>query len=646
MGAVYRVHQVMLGKDFALKVLDLHQRSDVTVRRFQQEARTASQLQHPNLVEVHDFGVFGDDQPYLVMDLVEGQTLAETLKKSGTLAVDYVVALCIQVCFGLMYAHDKGVVHRDIKPGNIMLLHADRAATEGSIKIVDFGIAKITQSEDGEIQALTKTGEIFGSPVYMSPEQCKGMPVDRRSDIYSLGCVVYECLTGTPPFVGDSAMATMLKRLSEEPATLKEASFGREFPAQLEAIVRKMLEVDPQNRYQDLGVVIKDLMALQRPEHLIPVSLAVNERANRRHPIDKKFVALLAFIFVATSFSTATFDRYFVFPSIIAAKSKEEVDWWERLEKNRRKEDKKYLAGADAAEDSIDIGISNFPRLETKIESSGAKSQILFFPLDCGLINIDGSPPKRAHGKFLLSPNSRIMLGFKHSIDPEGLLNNITELNFEAINYSGNPFVTDKTIEILAKIKRLSTITMRGCDIHSLKPLYESTTLVGLQLEGTKVQTPEILKLKALSRFLSFTVGPLKDPAPLFKFLAKKNTLVNFSYKGARADNDYPGAGLEPDAVAALSKITALKAVSLDACPKFNDDSLVQILSLRNLHALVIRDCGVTAKSIPTFRKFPNLELLHITVAGWSDAEKRALLQLPFKVEFKESKLQSINLNQ
>ncbi len=158
MGSVYRVQQVFLGKEFALKVLDLHKQTDVTVRRFQQEARTASQLQHPNLIEVHDFGMLDEVQPYLVMDLVEGQTLSDWLKKSGALPVDYVVSLCIQICFGLLYAHEKGVVHRDIKPGNIMLLHADRCVTEGSVKIVDFGIAKLTQSEDGEIQALTRNG--------------------------------------------------------------------------------------------------------------------------------------------------------------------------------------------------------------------------------------------------------------------------------------------------------------------------------------------------------------------------------------------------------------------------------------------------------------------------------------------------------
>ncbi len=224
----------------------------------------AASLKHPNLVEVHDFGVTEEHHPYLLMDLVDGQSLAQLLKKQGTLSVVRTVSLSVQVAFGLLYAHENKVVHRDIKPGNIMLLHADEITTEGSIRIVDFGIAKLVQSDEGQIQELTKTGEIFGSPLYMSPEQCKGDTVDARSDIYSLGCVMFECLTGSPPFWGDSAMSTMLKRLSEEPPTLKEGSLGKEFPSLMEKIVRRCLEVDPDNRYQTMKDLIQDLTLLQR----------------------------------------------------------------------------------------------------------------------------------------------------------------------------------------------------------------------------------------------------------------------------------------------------------------------------------------------------------------------------------------------
>lgn len=315
MGAVYRAQQVLLGKDFALKVLDLHNPSDTTVRRFHQEARTTAQLQHPNLVEVRDFGVLGVNTPYLVMDLVEGETLSQTLKKCGALTVDYALALGVQVAFGLMYAHDKGVVHRDIKPANIMLLHPDKVPAEGTIKILDFGIAKLTQSEGGEIQSLTQTGEVFGSPLYMSPEQCKGTSVDRRADIYSLGCVLFECLTGSPPFYGDTAMATMLKRLSEDPPTLREGSLGREFSPELERVIRKMLAVNPDDRYQEMGSLIKDLMALQKPENNISISAPKLKARLPKLKVDREQVLLMLGIAIMASIGTAIIDRFILFPA-------------------------------------------------------------------------------------------------------------------------------------------------------------------------------------------------------------------------------------------------------------------------------------------------------------------------------------------
>jgi serine/threonine protein kinase len=317
MGSVYRVQQIFLGKDCALKVLDLHNQTDVSVRRFQQEARTTAQLRHPNLVEVHDFGVFGDSQPYLVMDIIEGPTLAQVLKRSGRLHVDFVISLAVQLSSGLVYAHSKGVVHRDIKPGNIIVLNPDaERVTEGSVKILDFGIAKIVQSEDGEIQELTKAGEIFGSPIYMSPEQCKGTAIDRRSDIYSLGCVIFECLTGSPPFLADSAMSTMVKRLTQEPVSLKEGSLGLEFSPALESIVRKMLAVEADQRYQDLTDLIEDLKRLEHiDEKSPPAPLVIAETEAKLGLISAKEVWLIAVTALVCCGLTASFDR-FVLPAL------------------------------------------------------------------------------------------------------------------------------------------------------------------------------------------------------------------------------------------------------------------------------------------------------------------------------------------
>jgi len=266
MATVYRVQQVFLNKEMALKVLDSRKISDdVRMRRFQLEAKAAHSLNHPNLVKVHDFGLLDNEQPYLAMDLVEGATLANYIKEHGPLGVDMVGPIFAQLCFGLSYAHEQSVVHRDIKPSNIMLVTGVPLGSEGSIKILDFGIAKIAGDEGGEIQALTRTGEVCGSPFYMSPEQCSGDALDHRGDIYSVGCVLFETLTGTPPFVGQNALRTMLLHQTELVPQLKEASLGKEFPHGLQQIVDKMLRKSPFERYQNLGMVAHDLAGVCNP---------------------------------------------------------------------------------------------------------------------------------------------------------------------------------------------------------------------------------------------------------------------------------------------------------------------------------------------------------------------------------------------
>ncbi|MDR3614154.1 MAG: serine/threonine-protein kinase [Candidatus Obscuribacterales bacterium] len=262
MGTVYRVEQIFLEKEFALKTMDHRTGSEVMIQRFQLEAKAAFSLNHPNLVKVHDYGILDNGNPYLVMDFINGMTFAEYLKQHGTLPIEYVAPLFAQACFGLMAAHEQSVVHRDIKPANLMLVNDVSLDAEGSVKLVDFGIAKLVNREEGEIQALTRTGEIFGSPLYMSPEQCSSGIVDHRSDIYSLGCVLFEMLTGTPPHMGQNALKTMLLHQAGETPTLKEASLGKDFPEDLERIVAKMLRKYPEQRYQNTGLVARDLTLL------------------------------------------------------------------------------------------------------------------------------------------------------------------------------------------------------------------------------------------------------------------------------------------------------------------------------------------------------------------------------------------------
>lgn len=265
MGSVYHVRDLQSQADLALKVLDIHS-GESSTRRFEIEAKAANRLDHPNLIKVHDSGLTEFGQPFFVMEYVPGITLSEHLRKKGRLNLAQALNIFIQVGFALAYAHENGLIHRDLKPGNIMLIENTAGSMCSSVKLVDLGIAKWEVEAEFNQQTLTRTGEVFGSPLYMSPEQCLGVAVDFRCDLYSLGCVFYESLTGAPPHVGENALATMMKHQAEKPLSLKEASLGVEFPAELERIAAKLLEKRAQDRYETAQSLCEDLVRLE--EHL------------------------------------------------------------------------------------------------------------------------------------------------------------------------------------------------------------------------------------------------------------------------------------------------------------------------------------------------------------------------------------------
>jgi serine/threonine protein kinase len=242
-GSVYKVNHQALNKIFALKALNPGVTSDEkALRRFDAEAKTVGNLSSPYLIQVHDYGLTDDNAPYLVLDYIEGTNLAEEIARLGHLDERRVLDLFIKVCEGLEHAHSNQIVHRDLKPSNIMLLK-DTKGNEIP-KIVDFGIAK-RQAIDN---SMTQTGEIFGTPLYMSPEQCRGKPIDHRSDIYSLGCVMYEALTGVPPLVGTNPVDTVLRHISDSPAPLKKVCSGWTVSPEIEQVVMACLEKDPNRR--------------------------------------------------------------------------------------------------------------------------------------------------------------------------------------------------------------------------------------------------------------------------------------------------------------------------------------------------------------------------------------------------------------
>jgi len=262
-GIVYRVQQIFLRKEFALKFLT-RVSSEKSALRFQREAQAVSKLNHPNLVQAIDFGI-SESRLFFVMELLDGETLSDALRKRERFSLQEALEIFIPIAEGLAYAHEVGIVHRDVKPSNIVL--QKNALGEITPKLIDFGLAQM-ELDAQEIQSLTQSGNLLGTPLYMSPEQCQGIRVDLRSDIYSLGCTLYEALTGFPPFRGASPLETLAMHSSTPVPTLAEGADDAEFSAGIEVVIANTLTKEPGERYQRCEELIVDLRRLQQEEFI------------------------------------------------------------------------------------------------------------------------------------------------------------------------------------------------------------------------------------------------------------------------------------------------------------------------------------------------------------------------------------------
>lgn len=265
MGNVYRATHLQLDTPVAVKIMHGELISDYTaIERFRREAQAAMQIRHTNAIAVMDFGVTQEGTVYLVMEFLEGCTLRDRLKQCGRLSLAETNKILQQVCAAVNVAHKRKIIHRDLKPDNIFL---EQQAGEETVKVLDFGIAKLKDQTSG---SLTRQGLVVGTPHYMSPEQCYGREVDVRSDIYSLGVIVYEMLAGRPPFDAPTTVALAIKQASETPPPIY--NFQPSVPAVINAVVMHALEKNPNDRPQTVLDFAKDfevsLMAVSDPHEI------------------------------------------------------------------------------------------------------------------------------------------------------------------------------------------------------------------------------------------------------------------------------------------------------------------------------------------------------------------------------------------
>lgn len=620
-GTVYQVEQILLKQEFAMKILDPVTVTDESWRRFQKEAQAAARLDHVAFVKVYDFGVLESGAPFFTMDLVRGDTLALQLQKNGPFKLNDALPIFVQLCIALDHAHTKGIIHRDLKPSNIASYH-DTDTTDGvHVKILDFGIAKLVGSD---ATAMTQAGSVFGTPFYMSPEQCVGDVVDQRSDIYSLGCLFFELLTGAPPFTTANPLTLMMQHQTERPPSLKEASMGEEFPRALESILQKMLAKNPNERYQNLSVTANDLMSLQRgkvvtlpSEENIPKLVTVEKQKNSvLLYISLALTAVIIFLTGVIGVLYAKYHEAVVDKSLPPRKpvdalftTKEETSYITR---------KPYFSEIVPVKYGFEERTFNFPtkwslgRIKYKKENGQ--------DVECDAV---GSIKIRAF------PGQACITGLAVNWLTIGVCPQLLS-KFRPDEIGGVDFAFDQSQQRIGDIEDIRCFNDALYFIRDYKKIYglinlqpdttddafddlnKLTTLRYLLLGGTKMTGEKLQNLACLPTLKEFRGGGIKHCALILPHFLASGQMSNQYLEKLYL----PLVDLQDSDLQYIGRFEKLSELMLRDNARVTDEGLKHLINL-HLNRLVILGCNITPNSIDTLKQMNIKDKLLIDVSKW-----------------------------
>lgn len=599
MGIVYLAHDPVLNKDVAIKVLREGMPAS-TIVRFQQEAKAVGKLKHSNIIEVYDFGI-SEDSPYLVMELLSGQSLAEFMKSPAwsKIKLTELIEILLQVARGLYHAHGNGILHRDIKPSNIMLRDFSDKQESFKVLLVDFGLAKVDVDKDE--QSITSTGATIGSPLYMSPEQVSAKEIGAASDVYSLGCVIFEALSGKPPYRGDSANETMLMHKKNPVPDLPVNDFhGEAIPQTLATMVRDCLDKDPEKRpsIERLGIYLETLLSELNPEPE-PEEQDYSENEKRNYnPLDflksnfRVGTTLVVILLLAITGSIVFFTRA----------SQKDI-----LPVTGNSQQKAFVNSADRLGTLPDYK----PFIDSRFKYSAPNKtlQATEFVRDEDLLLLKNH---KEEFNYLILHNSHIRGKTFWAIKD-------LPINFLDI---ADTLVTDSSIKQLAMSKTISYIDLSNCTEitdKGIRYLVGLKSLRGLILESTRINDET---MKILMEMPQLTELGVKAPCRISD-LGLERILTLKHLNNLNISGNY----FSTSKLRRLKELPNLEILNVSNC-KLNNNSLKEIttLKLRALTATGNKD--ITASGINIMKGFGQIDLLYLSGNNIDDKNLKTILAL------------------
>lgn len=595
-GIVHKAFDPVLNKTFALKVLKKTSTDNHGWIRFQKEAKTLCDLQHPSIPEIYNFDINEDDEPYMVMELIAGISLKDYLRDKKVLSLDETIDITSQICDSLAYAHSQKVLHRDIKPANAILVDTEETDTP-KVMLIDFGLAKLDERNK---QDMTKTGLIIGTPPYMSPEQIKGEEMDERSDLYSLGCLVFELLTGEKPFVGVTPMKTLALHLSESPPELVDKNPEGIYSDELESIISKALSKQKEDRFQTVAELKNALVRLQESDLLISAVNEIFEEPEQEKKNNNNFLKLaLVTVFIIVLVVTAL-----VFQLSKHSQVEESLTATATVKIDPLIDTRMPKAKSSGARGLISTVKENQQKEKKELEAKKKKSTI-FDKNNCKLIRLQGFNVLELRATPEFTDDN-----FKNLIDSKKLPQNLNRWNF-----SGSK-ITDASLLLLPsrKIAKLdigkTDITNKNLKyLKGLNPRFLSISDTKISDQGMKW----ISQIKSLKKLRIINCENVTNNG--IECLSNLTGLVELIISGEKVNNQ---------TIILISKIKSLHSITLPYM-KLKRGSLVPLLNLPKLRTLGLNHCVLSKSAIRDLEHFKKLKRLALINTNLGIEEVRRL---------------------